>query len=147
MKRRQRESERQPAGPRDQPKIKPTSQHRNINCSPTLCLQPLLDPLVFPNKAKWGQLFPFPHSPIDCLLNRLAFEGGFISGSIKWAPKLTMNADFFSFASYESFSCVAVTEKESEGGADRYCLSLLLLGSDCRDVCFWWLTAPCRPRQ
>lgn len=125
MKRRQRESERQPAGPRDQPKIKPTSQHRNINCSPTLCLQPLLDPLVFPNKAKWGQLFPFPHSPIDCLLNRLAFERGFISGSIKWAPKLTMNADFFPLLPHTSHFPVWLCDRERERGRSRQILLVL----------------------
>lgn len=103
---------------------------------------------LFPKQGKMRAAFPFPHSPIDCLLNRLAFERGFISGSIKWAPKLTMNADFFLFCLIRViFLCGCVTEKESEGGADRYCLSLLLLGSDCRDVCFWWLTAPCRPHQ
>ena len=140
---RERKRERE-ADPCDWPEIKPTSQHRHINCGPTLCLGLLLDPLVFPNKPKWGQLVPFPHSPIDCLLNRLAFERAASSQALLIEPaELTMNADFFFFFSHPYYSlsctsaCVCVCEREGETGCP-----ILILASPLLNGCMF-LVAYC----
>lgn len=92
---------------------------------------------------KWGQLVPFPHSPIDCLPNRLAFEMSFVSGIINWVPKLTMKEGVFSSPSYRRlflqthtpypYPCLWVHEDGLLAGG-----SLPPIGQTSKNQCWKW---------